>query len=282
MSECSSNGRPAVPCWSGSGLTALISLTCMLVPSTARAAPEEIQVYIDDMDAPGDVGLDMHVNYVGTGESTANDYPGAQDSLHRLRVTPEFSLGLTDHLEAGLYLPLATIDRNGHLDAGGVKARLKYVAHPGGDPNTWYGLNFELGRVNRSLDVNPWNAEAKLMAGMRRGPWMLAANANFDFVVSGAEPGPATLEIATKASYNVSPKVALGFESYNGVGPLKALGRFGSSEQSVFGAADIDLGAWDMNIGFGRGFGSNADRFVVKLIIGIPIDRLLHRRQNNQ
>lgn len=257
----------------------LAGLACALVPSAASAAPEEIQVYIDDMDAPGEVGLDMHINDVVTGESTANDYPGAQDSLHRLRVTPEFSLGLTKQIEAGLYLPLATIDREGHFDAGGVKARLKFVAHLSSDPNTWYGFNFELGRVNRLLDINPWNAEAKFMIGSRRGPWMLAANANVDFVVAGPQPGPATLEIATKGSYNVSRKFALGFEAYNGVGPLKALGRLGSSEQSVFGAADIDLGASDLNIGLGRGFGANPDRFVAKLIIGIPIDRLFHGRQ---
>lgn len=258
------------------GRALLLGLAVVLAPTRAFAAPEEIQVYIDDMDAPGEVGLDMHVNYVGTGETTSNDYPGAQDSLHRLRITPEFSIGLTDQLEAGLYLPLATVDRNGQLEAGGIKARLKYVAHPGGNPDIWYGVNFELGRVDRLLDINPWNAEAKLMAGARRGPWTLAFNANIDFVVAGPDPVPASLELATKASYNVTRKVAIGFEAYNGMGPLKALGRFAGSDQSLFAAADIDLGAWNLNLGLGRGFGANPDGFVAKVVLGIPIDRLLH------
>jgi len=61
------------------------------MPMTARAADEEIQVYIDDMGAPGSFGLDVHNNYVFSGRSTRMDDPLAQDSLHRLRVTPEFS-----------------------------------------------------------------------------------------------------------------------------------------------------------------------------------------------
>ncbi|MFX7853876.1 hypothetical protein ABTK08_20205, partial [Acinetobacter baumannii] len=73
-----------------------------VIPAPAMAAPEEIQVYIDDLDSPGEVGLDTHINYTATGASTRGDYQGAEDSLHRLRITPEFSLGLTRHLEAGL------------------------------------------------------------------------------------------------------------------------------------------------------------------------------------
>lgn len=247
-------------------------------PASAFAADEEIQVYLDDMDAPGEIGLDTHVNYVVTGDSTAGDYPGAEDSLHRLRVTPEFSYGITHNLEAGLYLPLMTVDRTGHFTIGGVKGRLKYVAHPGGNPNLWYGVNFELGRVTRRLDINPWNAELKGMAGLRTGRLLVAVNANIDFVVSGPAPAPASLEIASKLGYSLSDKVSVGIEGYNGVGPLKALGRFGSSDQTVLATADLSLGRWDVELGVGRGFATNPDRLIVKAIVSVPIDRLLHRR----
>ncbi len=120
------------------------------------------------------------------------------------------------------------------------------------------------------------------MGGVRRGRWTLAANANVDFVVSGPEPSPASLELATKVSYNLGDRLALGVESYNGLGDLKALGHLGSSDQTVLAAADINLGAWDLNLGLGRGFGSNPDRFVAKLIIGIPIDRLFHPQRSAQ
>lgn len=243
-------------------------------PGSAFAADEEIQVYIDDMDAPGEVGLDTHVNYVFSGKGTASDYPGAEDDLHRLRITPEFSYGITSNLEAGLYLPLATIDRAGHFTIGGIKGRLKYVVHPRTNPDIWYGVNLELGRVEHRLDINPWNAELKGIVGVRKGRLQVAANVNFDFVVSGPAPAPATLEIATMINYSLNDKVAIGIESYNGVGELKHLGNFGQSDQTVLATTDLKLGAWSLELGAGRGFAANPDRFIVKAIVSVPIDRL--------
>jgi hypothetical protein len=50
----------------------------LLLPATpAFAAPEEIQVYMDEMNQPGAVGLDVHVNDVVRGNGTP-DYPGAE------------------------------------------------------------------------------------------------------------------------------------------------------------------------------------------------------------
>ena len=246
----------------------------LLCPCVVQAAPEEIQVYIDDMDDPGEVGLDTHINYVATGQSTGTP---SEDSVHRLRITPEFSYGLTPDLEAGLYLPLTTIDRSGHFHFGGAKVRLKYVLHPKGDRNVWYGANLEVGRVDRRLDVNPWNSELKGILGTRQGKWLLALNSNIDFVISGPQPEPASLELTTKVSYQVSRHAAIGFETYNGVGPLRHLGQFGASEQSIYAAGDFSLGKWDLNLGIGRGFGSNPDRLIVKAIVGVPIEGLFRK-----
>ena len=48
----------------------------------ALAADEEIQVYMDEMDRPGQFGLDLHNNYVLSGDAGV-DYAGEQSSLHR-------------------------------------------------------------------------------------------------------------------------------------------------------------------------------------------------------
>src|SRR5512142_607153 len=72
----------------------------------ALAAPDEIQVYTEEMDEPGTFGLELHVNYVPDGR-TQPTYEGEMKSNHRLQLTPEFSYGLSRTLEAGLYLPLA-------------------------------------------------------------------------------------------------------------------------------------------------------------------------------
>jgi hypothetical protein len=249
-----------------------------LPAASAHAGPEEIQVYMDEMDKPAEVGLDTHVNYVTSG-ALIHDYPGEEQSRHRLRVTPEFSYGITPSLEAGLYLPLATLDQDGHLTPGGAKVRLKYIAPKAEGQNWWYGANFEIGRVNHRLDINPWNAELKGIVGTRRGKWTLAFNANLDFVVSGPEPAPAEVDLDTKISYAVGHQLALGIESYNGAGEFKHFGRFGSSDQTLFAVADATLGKWDLNLGLGRGYGTNPDRWVVKAVVGIPFDQLFHHHR---
>ena len=51
----------------------------------ARAADEEIQVYMDEMDKPGQFGLDIHNNYTLSG-STVPDDPGAQIDVRNWQV----------------------------------------------------------------------------------------------------------------------------------------------------------------------------------------------------
>ena len=247
----------------------------LLVPAAAQAAPEEIQVYMDEINRPGEIGLDVHVNHVLSGDG-APDYSGAEPSLHRLRVTPEFSLGLTKTLELGAYLPLATVARDGVVRVDGFKFRLKYLA-PHTETGFYWGANLELGKVSRRLDVNPYNGELKLIGGWRKGRWIIGVNGNFDFVVSGPSHDPITFELATKLGYKVTRALTLGVESYNGGGALRALGHFGSNEQTTFVAADTSVdthwGRFDINAGLGKGYGANTDATILKFTIGVPIGR---------
>ena len=56
------------------------------------AAPEEIQAYLDDFAEVGKSGLDLHTNYVASGQ---------QSTDHQFRVTSEFSYGVNTHWEVG-------------------------------------------------------------------------------------------------------------------------------------------------------------------------------------
>jgi len=66
---------------------------------------DEIQVYTDDINPVGKFGLELHVNTTPAGRSRP-DYPGEITPQHGLRLTPEFSYGLSHDFEAGLYVPL--------------------------------------------------------------------------------------------------------------------------------------------------------------------------------
>ena len=245
-------------------------LAGLLLPVTpAHAADEEIQVYMDELGARGEVGLDLHVNDVLRG-TAGPDYPGGEAALHRWRFTPEWSLGLGGGFEAGAYVPLATITPDGVLRAGGVKGRLKWIA-PHAATGPFWGANLEIGRVGYRLDQNPWNGEFKLIGGWRDDRWELAANLNYGFKVSGPVPAPSTLELATKVDYRVAPGVKIGIESYNGLGELHDLGRLGASDQATYLTIDTMLGGWDINAGIGKGYGASTDATTVKLVIGVPL-----------
>ena len=248
----------------------LAGAAAALASVPARAADEEIQVYMDELNPAGGFGLDVHVNDVLEGDRTL-PYPGAEEAVHRWRVTPEWSLGLGGGFELGAYLPLATVGPDGVVRIDGAKGRIKWLA-PHREHGFYWGANFELGRVAHRVDENPWNAEFKLIAGWRNPRWKLAANLNTDFTVSGPAAQPAGVELATKAAYAVRPDVFVGLESYNGIGELRSPGHFGRNEHATFLAADFPLGKWDVNAGIGKGYGSNADSTIVKFVIGVPID----------
>jgi len=250
---------------------ATLLLAAGLAAGPARAAPEEIQVYMDEIGPPRQVGLDVHLNFVPDGR-TRPDFPGEQASEGRTRITPEWSYALDPNLELGLYLPLAAIDRHGDVAAEGAKVRIKWVAPKAEGQASFWGLNFELGRVSHVLDNNPWNAELKGIAGVRKGPWTLAANLNVDFVVSGPDQGAAPdLQLALKGSYSLDKETSVGVETYNGLGTTRTLGPLGRQDQSTYLVIDRGFGRWDLNFGVGYGYGRPEDRWIVKAIVGVPI-----------
>lgn len=243
----------------------------VFVTAPALAADEEIQVYMDEMGAVGRLSLDIHINDAIVGRTTP-DYPGEQIPDDRIRITPEFSYTIAPGFDVGAYLPLTEIDRDGNFSADGVKLRFKYLA-PHGEEGLFGGVNFEIGRVDKRLDVNPWNAELKGILGVHHGPWTLAANGNIDWAVSGPATGPTTFELAAKVAYQVGEKTAIGLESYNDFGPIRDFTAYRDGDQKLFAVVDTEAGAWDFNFGVGYGYGTPEDRWVLKLIVGTPLGK---------
>ena len=259
---------------SGSGLSLPLAAAIALgslQAGAARAADEEIQVYMDEIGPVHRPGLDVHLNYVPDGR-TQPDYPGEAASGGRFRITPEWSYALNPNLELGAYLPLAEITRDGQPELGGAKVRIKWVAPRPDTQDTFWGLNFEIGRVRHDLDNNPWNAELKGILGTRKGPWTLAANLNLDWVVQGPDQrAPATLQAAFKVGYALDKETSIGVETYNGIGNTHALTPVSRQDNQTFAVIDRGFGKWDLNFGVGYGYGRPEDRWIVKAVVGVPI-----------
>ena len=86
----------------GSIKTIVFVSLLLMTPFEVFAAPEEIQVYLDDLRPPNQLGVDVHTNFVSSGRSTS-DYVGEVPPAKLYRVTPEFAFGLSPTTELGLY-----------------------------------------------------------------------------------------------------------------------------------------------------------------------------------
>lgn len=50
------------------------------------------------------------------------------------------------------------------------------------------------------------------------------------------------------------------------------MGHLSREEQAIYGVMDASFGRWDLDLGVGRGYGTNPDNWTVKAIISVPID----------
>jgi hypothetical protein len=254
--------RPRIRCRTCSILVALISLG---YAGIGAAAPEEIQVYMDDLSKPGESGVDVHNNYVISGDRN-QPYPGGQAPNHVYRLTPEFYYGVSNTVELGFYL-LTTRepDRDPRFD--GSKVRIKFIAPH--DPNNgfYWGANLEIGRTDLRVSEVPWNSEIKAIFGYRSGPWTYAVTPNLEVPLS-THGGPVSSEIHSKIAYSISPDTMLGFESYNELGPISHSPQLHDNGQTLYAAVDHDFHSFDLNAGIGRGLTAESDQWVVKFIVG--------------
>ncbi|HLP31336.1 MAG TPA: hypothetical protein VK150_08245, partial [Geothrix sp.] len=82
----------------------------LAAPLAGQGFADEIQVYTNDIQTPGKVGLEVHLNRILKGPKDAPDGLPFNGSWN---LTPELSYGLLPSLDIGLYLPTA-LDTDHH------------------------------------------------------------------------------------------------------------------------------------------------------------------------
>lgn len=252
----------------------LILLPALTVAPAAQAASDEIQVYTEEMDEPGEFGLELHLNYVPKGRREAG-YAGEMPSDRRLQITPEFSYGLTRSLEAGLYLPVA-VDRDQQLYGNGVRFRLKYIAPReegaanGDGGGFFWGVNMEYGFSARRISQSQTGLELRPIIGYRTPNWLVSFNPILDTDLSGNDRYKPNFEPALKLTRTLREGVAAGFEYYGEYGPTRKLLPEQARTHYLYGVVDVDFKGFDMNFGIGRGLRNAEDEWIIKAIIAFP------------
>jgi hypothetical protein len=254
-----------------------VALLGTLAVSPARAAlQDELQVYDDGINEPGEFGVELHVNTTPRGIATPS-YPGEKISLHGWRFTPEFSWGWTRTVELGLYVPVV-MDADRHVDLAGLKARIKWLpVQP--DPTQggmFAGFNFELARVKPSYDPARYATESKLMLGHRSPRGLLSFNLNMGNELEGPRQGDRSeFRYAIKATRQLrSTGWSGGLEYYQDLGAIGRPLPRDEQERRLYAIAEWDRTPWSLHFGIGRGLTPVTDDLTVKFIAEIPINLL--------
>ncbi len=249
-----------------------------LAPRAAQAVDRfEIQVYEDDVNRPGQFGLELHTNYTIDGRTTP-EYAGQVPPNHVGRLTLEPALGLTDWLELGGYVQSYLAPEVG-AQYGGFKLRAKMVVPESAHLPLMLGLNVEIGRVPHRVEEHGWANEFRPIIGWKND-WVLAVvNPIFGYALTGSERFKPDFEPAGKLAVNTQLGFALGAEYYAGLGRFdQDLAPVSSQEHLLFGVFDLTppagsepspSGDWELNVGVGRALTeATGPQWIVKSIFG--------------
>jgi hypothetical protein len=232
-------------------------MLCLVAPRPARATdPYEIQVYVGDIDRPGQAGLELHTNVVGDARAT---------SPTLLHATLEPSLGVLEWWELGAYLQFVMEGTEGHF--GGFKLRSKFIVPSRLTGKLTLGVNLEVGRGTAALGTGSWGTEVRPIVAYARGRWFAAVNPIFGWVLSPAHAAP-EIEPCAKLQYDAGHHVGIGLEYYSGLGPLTAIPAWAGQQHILFAAADLLDGPFELNAGLGRGLTGASDGWTFKVIVG--------------
>lgn len=241
-----------------------------LLSTTALAAPDEVQVYTDEMNAPGEYGVELHLNYVPQGSTTVS-HPGELQSNHRFQAEPEFSYGINPEFEAGLYVPVV-VSNEGNVYATGLRPRLKYIHQQADGESFFWGLNTEFGYSTLKITDSMWNMELRPIIGSNIDAWTIAFNPIVDIPISKGGMHTASFEPALMIKRKINEDLALGIEHYSNLGPISSLQGWGNQEHTTYVAADFKVYGLDINLGIGHGYQKAEDDWVIKSIVAFPFN----------
>ena len=248
-----------------------VVLTLLLASGAdAIAASDEIAVYADDMNAPGQFGLEQHLNYSIKGRQQP-DYPGQMTSNHVLQMTPEFSYGLTRNFEAGLYVPFA-FTPGGYSFLNALRFRLKYMAPRQDDASFFFGCNLEASRESLRTSDSISGLEVRPIMGYRDAKWLASFNPILGLGFAANVSHQPQFEPALKLTRSMGEGVHSGFEYYGSYGSLSHPLPGNQRSHTVYAVVDTEKAGYDINFGIGRGFVNAPDTWVMKAIVGFPME----------
>jgi len=232
---------------------------------TAFAQGDEIQVYDGGLAPVGTFNLTVHNNFTPKGIKTPS-FPGAIISHHSLNGVPEWALGVTNWFEAGLYLPLYSIDTVQNAKINGFKLRALFAVPKADDRKFFYGANFEFSINAKHWDERRFTSEVRPIIGWHLKPVDIIYNPIVDTNYTG---GFKNLEYvpSMRIAYNLKNGWAVAAEHYADYGTLRKFNKIHDQSHQLFAVFDHSGGAIDVEAGVGIGMTASSDKWQLKLIL---------------
>jgi hypothetical protein len=237
---------------------------CGLLASPAMAQTDEIQVYTGELAAPGQFTLTLHNNYTFNGRKVA-DFPGGIVPDHALNGVPEWAYGVNDWFEAGLYLPVYTVTRDGVLKFDSAKLRALFAVPNAGEREFFYGVNFELSYNEPHWELTRFSGEIRPIIGWRSGPVDIIVNPILDTDFKSL--GHLDFAPAERVDYNFSTAWAVAIEHYADFGQVRHFASGNDQQHTLFAVVDYTGAPVNVEFGLGHGLTGASDRFVMKLML---------------
>jgi hypothetical protein len=231
--------------------------------SSAGAQTDEIQVYDASIAPVGAFNLTVHNNYT-PGGSEVPTFPGGIVADESLNGVAECAYGVTPWFEAGVYLPLYSIDRDNSVVYNGLKLRTLFVTPDAAKRNFFYGINFEFSFNTAHWDPRHYTSEVRPIIGTHVGRIDLI----FNPIVDNSWNGFSKLEFVpeTRVAIVMTEKCKLAIEEYDDFGRVSHFLPASKQSHQLFAVIDINTEWVGIEAGFGAGLTSGSDHRVVKLI----------------
>jgi len=237
----------------------------LVCAANANATPDEIMVYTDEMNAPGQFGIEQHFNYTFKG-SQAAEYAGQMPSQQLTQLTSEIAYGLTDTLEAAVYLPFA-VASNGDAVLNGLRASVKYIAPHVSKKAFFYGFNVEVGQSSIRKSAVRDAFELRPIVGFYGDNWLFSFNPILNVALDSNASHQPQFEPALKLMHRVAEEAHAGVEYYGEYGALNAMRPADQWVQTIYAVMDVEAHELDFNFGVGHGFANTADQWIFKGVV---------------
>jgi hypothetical protein len=246
-------------------LFGLLGVVCLFVFSgQAFAQTDEIQVYDGGLADVGKFNLTWHNNFIPKG-LTELPFAGGNSADRSFNGVTEWAYGVTSWFEAGLYLPLYSVDHNNGATFNGFKLRALFAVPHADDRRFFYGVNYEFSVNRKNWDENRITSEVRPIIGWHLKPWDIIVNPILDTAWDGVR----NLDFApaTRLAYNVNDKWAVAFEEYADYGPLHELAGASDQAHQLYFVVNHGTKFMDIEAGVGVGVTNASDKLTFKLLL---------------